>query len=74
MADKGGKQEPIIAPDFCGLVILTTSTGVNLLVEVRDGKVFRNLAVFLVPREEFYPQLEKYVTLVKRDAAAGRDG
>jgi len=74
MAPKGSKDKPVIGPDFCGLVILTTSTGVNLLAEVRDGKVFRNVAVFLVPREVFSPILEKYVTLVKRDAAAGGDG
>jgi len=63
MADH--KAKPVIAPDFCGLVILTTSTGVNLLAEVRDGKVLRNVAVFLVPREVFSPILEKYVTIVK---------
>jgi hypothetical protein len=74
MAPKNHKAKPVIAPDFCGLVILTTSTGVELLAEVRDGKVFRNVAVFLIPREVFSPILEKYVTIVKRDAAAGANG
>ena len=75
MARKGNKSKPVIAPDFCGLVILTTSTGVNLLAEVRDGKVFRNVAVFLLPRETFTPILEKYVTIVKprKMRANGRD-
>ena len=63
MADH--KAKPVIASDFCGLVILTTSTGVNLLAEVRDGKVFRNVAVFLIPREGFMPLLDKYVDIVK---------
>ncbi len=70
MAPKNDKATPVIAPDFCGLVILTTSTGVNLLAEVRDGKVFRNVAVFLLPRETFTPILEKYVTIVKSSKAA----
>jgi hypothetical protein len=71
MATKNGKTKPIIAADFCGLVILTTSTGVNLLAEIRDGHVFRNVAVFLIPREDFNPLLEKYVTLVKPRKARG---
>lgn len=71
MADKG---KPIIGPDFCGLVVLTTSTGVNLLAEVRNGKVFRNVAVFLIPREEFTPILEKYVTIGKPGGMGRGDG
>jgi hypothetical protein len=65
MAAKDGKDQPIFGRHFCGLVILTTSTGVDLLAEVRNGKLFRNVAVFLIPREEFNPILEKYVTIVK---------
>ena len=71
MAAKDGKDQPIFGRHFCGLVILTTSTGVNLLAEVRNGKVFRNVAVFLIPREEFSPILEKYVTIEKLGKTRG---
>jgi len=60
-----------IPADYTGLANVTTSSGVKLLVEVVDGKVIRNVAVFLIPGEEVDALLEKYVTLVKR--ADGRD-
>jgi len=65
--------DPIIPAGYTGLANVTTSSGVKLLAEIIDGKLVRNVAVYLIPGEEVDALLEKYVTIVRK-GEAGPDG